>query len=275
MSTLDILKETFHRQQNWLAITGAGISVASGIPTYRDDSGQWQRSDPIKHQDFLKSIEKRKRYWSRSFVGWSAVANAEPNRTHYALAKLESQGRLSGLITQNVDRLHQRAGHKHVIDLHGRLDRVRCLSCANYESRSSLQKRLLERNAFLHKLLNTDRIELAPDGDAFVEDDVAAKIELVSCTLCGGTLMPDVVFFGGTLEPSTRQASMRSFEACDGIIVLGSSLTVFSAYRFCKLAIQHKKPLVLINRGTTRADEIADLKINADCEEAIATLCQA
>lgn len=268
----DELQSMLDRHKPWLVITGAGISLNSGIPTYRDDHGNWLRSEPVKHHEFIQYKDKRKRYWARSAVGWPPVERAQPNDAHYALAELEQRGYIAGLITQNVDRLHQRAGQQNVIDVHGRLDRVRCLSCGQYEARRQLQVRLLERNPFLAPL----GAVLAPDGDAYMEDEITGRMTPVNCLTCDGILMPDVVFFGGTVPKQTNLATARLYEQSNGLLVIGSSLMVFSGFRFCKQAKQDKKPLVIINRGKTRADDFADYKIEQDCHSVLAALigCQ-
>ncbi len=275
MTLTSQLKDDFAKRDRWLVITGAGLSAASGIPTYRDAEGQWQRSDPIKHQEFIRQAEKRQRYWARSLVGWPPVSRAQPNRAHEALVEIEKRGVLNGLITQNVDRLHQRAGQKHVIDLHGRLDRVVCLHCDKKVSRDEFQYQLLEANQFMQDVINDGsnyRPQLAPDGDAFVEDKLTEKMTVPPCSRCGGVLMPDVVFFGGTLKPEIRQASQSLFDQSEGVIVFGSSLTVFSAFRFCRKAAELGKPLLVISEGKTRADDIATAKYTMDCATALDTL---
>lgn len=272
----DIALKNFHslfnKHNNWLVITGAGISAASGIPTYRDATGTWQRSEPIKHQEFLTSESHRKRYWSRSFFGWPPVAKAKPNNIHRYLKILEDKNKLTGLITQNVDRLHQKAAHKKVIDLHGRLDRVKCTECGLYENRDQVQHRLLQNNFFLTKYMSSDNQKLAPDGDAHIDENIAKRFQVIDCEHCGGLLMPDVVFFGGSLSNSVRKQSMEWFDLCDGVIALGTSLTVYSSFKFCKLGKKNNKPLIIVNQGVTRADEIADLKLNIDCEKALSPL---
>ena len=197
--SFDQVQQLISHSNNWLVITGAGISTESGIPTYRNDNGDWMRSDPITHQQFIGSEDKRKRYWARSAVGWPMIEKAKPNNTHKALVEIENKNFLSGLITQNVDRLHQRAGHQKVIDLHGRMDRVKCLSCGYVEAREDLQTRIFDKNPFLAGLSG----EVAPDGDANIEDEVTNKIQIVTCTQCDGVLMPDVVFYGGTVPKQT------------------------------------------------------------------------
>ena len=248
-----------------MVITGAGISAASGIPTYRDDSGTWQRSRPIQHQEYIRSESCRRRYWLRSTVGWPAVANADPNSAHRALASLEAAGKLSLLVTQNVDRLHQRAGHQNVVDLHGRLDRVICLDCGHIESRESIQQRLLSHNPSLQHL----QAPLAPDGDAEVENSMISTIDDPRCTRCDGIPMPDVVFYGGSV-PKPRVAKIQSaLEQSDGLLVVGSSLSVFSAYRFCQSAHRLGIAIAAVNRGLTRADELLSLKVERDCGETL------
>ncbi|MEW4366619.1 NAD-dependent protein deacetylase [Aliikangiella maris] len=260
--TITQLKSILDKHQQWLVITGAGVSQNSGIPTYRDEKGQWQRSRPIQHQEFVQYEDKRKRYWARSAVGWPPVARAQPNVVHYALAKLEQKGYLAGVITQNVDRLHQKAGHQQVIDLHGRLDRVQCLSCQTYECREQLQNRLLQKNPFLNQV----NAEIAPDGDAHVEDQLTEQIEPVGCSQCQGILMPDVVFYGGTVPRETNEATQQLYQKSKGLLVLGSSLMVYSSFRFCKQAKQDNKPIVIINQGVTRADDLANYKFEVDCQ---------
>ncbi len=259
---------TLISKRRWTVLTGAGISSNSGIPTYRDDKGVWLRSDPIKHQEFLELPDKRKRYWARSAVGWPPVASAQPNQVHHALVQLEQQGVVSGVITQNVDRLHQKAGQQKVIDLHGRLDRVRCLSCSTFEDRHALQERLITTNPFLQD----HTAELAPDGDAQLEDHITEQITPVNCVSCNGLLMPDVVFFGGTVPRERVELAHRWLEESEGLLVLGSSLMVYSGYRFCKWIKAQNKPLIIINKGLTRADDIADIKINDDCSAVLNSL---
>ncbi|NVJ59401.1 MAG: NAD-dependent protein deacetylase [Gammaproteobacteria bacterium] len=268
--SLDSFIKTLRDHQPWMVITGAGISLSSGIPTYRDDSGKWLRSDPIKHQEFIQYQDKRKRYWARSIVGWPPVARAQPNRIHRLLVKLEQLGLISGIVTQNVDRLHQKAGHQNVIDLHGRLDRARCLTCGEYEDRSMLQQRLIQENPFLDQ----QSAILAPDGDAYVEDELTERLTPVNCLKCNGTLMPDVVFFGGTVPKQTNIATANLYDKSNGLLVLGSSLMVYSGYRFCKLAHQNHKPLLIVNRGKTRADELATQKITAECGELLSSIVE-
>ncbi|MEH6592082.1 MAG: NAD-dependent protein deacetylase [Halioglobus sp.] len=258
------LREFIHRYPRLLVITGAGVSAESGIATYRDRNAVWQASTPIQHQQFIDSIDVRQRYWARSFSGWPAVADALPNEAHFALRALESMGHVELLITQNVDRLHQLAGSTNVVDLHGRLDRVVCLQCNAKSSRHLLQAQLGASNPELRQMCGVPR----PDGDFELRDTAAAQ-HVPKCADCGGILMPDVVFFGGTV-PSTRlKRCMTALEQADGVLVVGSSLQVYSGFRFCRRAVESGIPLALVNQGRTRADDIATLKIDAPCAQVL------
>ena len=259
----------FGRHGRWAVLTGAGLSAASGIPTYRDDFGTWQRSRPIQHQEFIGDETARRRYWSRSLVGWRHVARSRPNEAHHALARLEAAGRVTTVITQNVDRLHQAAGHRRVIDLHGRLDRVRCLDCGAFSPREGLQGRMERDHPGLGQV---DDAELRPDGDAEPASDLAAAFRVPACEACAGVLMPDVVFFGGQVPRPRVERARAAVARADGLMVVGSSLMVYSGFRFCREARELGKPLLIINRGRTRADDLATLKVEADCAEALARL---
>jgi NAD-dependent SIR2 family protein deacetylase len=248
-------------------LTGAGISASSGIPTYRDAAGNWQRAQPITHQQFVGSAAMRRRYWARSMLGWPAVARARPNPAHRALAGMQRAGRVARLVTQNVDGLHQAAGSSGLIELHGSLHSVVCLECGGAESRAAIQV-LLEQS-------NPDLVaqgpELAPDGDAQLEHGHDGFI-VPPCPGCGGTLMPDVVFFGGNIPRDRIRDAMAALEDADAVLVVGSSLMVYSGYRLCEYANELGKPVVAINRGLTRADNFLRMKIDADCAEALAVL---
>ncbi|MEH6550715.1 MAG: NAD-dependent protein deacetylase [Pseudomonadales bacterium] len=259
------LTDFVHKYPRMMAITGAGISAGSGIPTYRDDSGNWQSRKPIQHDEFIKDAKQRQRYWSRSAVGWPAISTAQPNRAHHALAQLEQAGAIDLLVTQNVDRLHQRAGHQQVVDLHGRLDQVVCLSCQQVENRDQLQTRLLQSNPSLLGF----KAQLRPDGDADLNDQLMSTIQPPDCLYCEGILMPDVVFFGGNVPKARQQTATQALERADALVVIGSSLTVYSGFRFCRMADNTNKPILIINRGKTRADDMATLKIDEDCAEVL------
>ncbi len=260
-SQLDALAELLLHHPRLVALTGAGVSASSGIPTYRDDDGRWQRSDPIQHQDFIADAASRRRYWARSMAGFRFVADAAPNAAHHALAALEKAGHLDLLITQNVDRLHQRAGHHNVVDLHGRLDKVLCLECGARLDRAAFQRDLEALNADYANAV----LAVRPDGDAEVADERLAGFRVPACSDCGGVMMPDVVFFGGTVPAGRAARAVSAVEAADVLLVAGSSLMVYSGFRFCRLAVKLGKPLVVINRGSTRADDIATLKVKSDC----------
>ncbi len=262
----DQLANFIRTHQPLTVITGAGCSVASGIPTYRDDKGTWQRPDPIQHNEFLTSHNKRQRYWARSYTGWPAVADAKPNGTHQALADLEAQGYIKLLVTQNVDRLHQRAGHKHVVDLHGRLDLVECLDCGQRFEREHIQDLLQNLNPHLEGQSG----ELAPDGDADVPDHQVTNMHVPHCSACGGMLKPNVVFYGGGVAKQVVQEIYDTIADCKGLLVVGSSLMVFSSYRFCRYAHTKQIPIAILNNGMTRADELAALKVSETSETILA-----
>ena len=251
-----------------VVLTGAGISASSGIPTYRDRQGTWRHSAPITHQEFIGDGDHRRRYWARSLRGWPVVREARPNAAHRALAQLERRGHVDLLITQNVDRLHQRAGSHAVIDLHGRVDQVRCLACQARVCREQLQQRMLRDNP-----RHSDRPgAVRPDGDADIDADLVRQFRAPSCDTCGGTLIPDVVFFGGAVPAERVQQCQAAVAAADALLAVGSSLQVYSGFRFCRLASQLGKPLAIINPGITRADSMAALKCHTECESLLAGL---
>lgn len=249
-------------------ITGAGISRASGIPTYRDEVGTWKTNTPIQHSDFLNDPAIRQRYWARSFGGWPNVGNAKPNRAHRALAKLEALGYVETLVTQNVDRLHQKAGHKRAIDLHGRLDQVLCMDCGSVLSRDEVQQWLWQHNPHLDDI----EIKQAPDGDAHVREDLIGQLRVPVCQRCDGLLKPNVVFYGGSVGKETVNYLCDKLKAADGVLVAGSSLMVYSSFRFCKLAQQHNIPIACVNQGLTRADDMFALKLSMECGSTLSSL---
>jgi NAD-dependent SIR2 family protein deacetylase len=251
-----------------MVITGAGCSQASGIPTYRDHSGRWLRSEPIQHGDFATRHSARQRYWARSMAGWPTIECAQPNAAHYHLAELERRGKVSLLVTQNVDGLHQSAGHERVIDLHGRLDQVVCLTCGKRSSRATLQNRLQSLNPAL-----PDFSDIAPDGDADLLMDYAT-IEVPACLRCDGILKPDVVFYGGSVDRKLVQQIYDAQTKVDGLLVVGSSMMVFSAYRYVRKAAALATPIACINAGTTRADELYAVKVSATCDRVLQALVE-
>lgn len=256
-----ILADFLGRHRNVVVLTGAGISAHSGIPTYRDADGVWRGSEPVKHQEFLSDPARRRRYWARSLVGWPRVREARPNQAHIALARLQQRHSAGLIITQNVDRLHQRAGSERVIDLHGRVDRVRCLACGSMVSRESVQQRLLLHNPWGPGQETSAR----PDGDAEIAGELERELAVPDCTDCGGTLMPDVIFFGGAVPAERVLQCQQAVTSADALLAVGTSLQVYSGYRFCRQAVELGKPVALVNPGRTRADDLAALKLRADC----------
>jgi NAD-dependent SIR2 family protein deacetylase len=255
-----------------LVLTGAGCSVASGIPTYRDEKGAWLRSNPITHQDFVSRPASRQRYWARSYIGWPPVRDAQPTDAHRGLATMEEAGLVRLLVTQNVDRLHQKAGHGQVIDLHGRLDQVLCLGCGHVSERQEIQQQLTDLNPQLADVRAA--WNLAPDGDADVADWLVESLQVPGCRFCGGVLKPNVVFFGDSVRRELVDFIFSELDASDGLLVVGSSLMVFSGFRFCRHAAQRNKPIACINAGRTRADELFQLKLEMDCGEALSALAE-
>ncbi len=255
------LAEFIKSHQRILVLTGAGISTASGIPDYRDTAGNWKHSQPMQLQEFRSDHRARQRYWARSVVGWEKFRRAEPNAAHYALSTLESTAKVSLIITQNVDRLHQRAGSTNVVDLHGSLDRVICLQCGAVSARDQLQAFMRQANPQLDNL----RAEMAPDGDTKLDSLDFTQIKIMHCEHCQGVLKPDVVFYGENVPKSRVMRCFDSLHQSDAILVVGSSLMVYSGFRFVRRAHELGLPIVLINQGVTRADALSDLKIQQDC----------
>lgn len=264
------LAEFIQVQQPLVVITGAGCSAASGIPTYRDNDGTWQRSTPIQHQDFVNQHGSRQRYWARSLAGWPAVASAQPNETHAAIKTLEDNDLCALVVTQNVDRLHQRSGQQTVIDLHGRLDRVQCLDCHHEISRDDMQIRLIDENPHLPTVTTNQ----APDGDADVPDDLIETVHVPDCDHCGGMLKPTVVFYGGGVPKLVVDRIFDAIDHASGVLVVGSSLMVFSSFRFCRHAAKRGLPIAIVNAGKTRADNLAMLKLDSPCEIALPAAVQ-
>lgn len=257
---VDQLSAFFAQYPRLVVLTGAGVSAQSGIPTYRDAKGTWLRNQPIQHQEFIRSAAKRRRYWGRSMVGWPGVRDARPNATHLSLTRLEAHDRVELLITQNVDRLHQRAGSRNVVDLHGRLDRVLCRDCGAGYDREYIQQQLQRKNPGHDQFAALVR----PDGDADLTDEQVAGVKVHDCEACGGMLMPDVVFFGGSIPRPRVETCESAIHTADALLVVGSSLQVYSGYRLCKQAHRNELPIAIVNAGTTRADELATLKIDTD-----------
>ena len=263
----DLITELKGKRNIWI-LSGAGISAPSGIPTYRDHAGQWKAGTPIQHNDFIQQEASRQRYWARSMVGFPTTHLARPNAAHQAITKLQQQGLLSQITTQNVDRLHSAAGAENVIDLHGRLDQVVCLSCKTVSKRADCQPRLIALNSSL----TAYAAKLLPDGDAEVDDFDMSEIKIPPCDSCGGVIMPDVVFFGGTVPKPRVETAFSTLEKSDCLLVVGSSLTVYSGFRFPRWANKNKIPVYAINQGEMRGSELFDLILEDSCEAALPTI---
>jgi NAD-dependent SIR2 family protein deacetylase len=264
----DALQNFIARHRQLFVLTGAGCSTDSGIPDYRDAEGGWKRAQPVQFRAFMDEPATRKRYWARSLVGWARFRRAEPNDTHRALAALEQQGGVGLLVTQNVDRLHQAAGSTNVVDLHGRLDLVRCMGCESRLPREELQRELLARNP---EWISLDA-RVAPDGDADLDGLDFSAFEVPDCPGCGGLLKPDVVFYGESVPRDRVEVAMQGVREADAMLIVGSSLMVFSGYRFAREAAAADKPIATVNLGRTRADDLVSLKIAQPCSEALAFL---
>jgi NAD-dependent SIR2 family protein deacetylase len=267
-SPADALCRFVREHPRLFVLTGAGVSTGSGIPDYRDAEGRWKRTPPVTLQNFLRSADVRRRYWARSMSGWPVVAGARPNAAHEALARLESAGHVQRLVTQNVDGLHQRAGSVRVIELHGSIAAVTCVDCRAEVSRSRVQQMLESANSRHCCALAT----AAPDGDADLERIALDAFEVPACPCCGGMLKPDVVFFGDTVPRHRVDAAMDALEQADAMLVAGSSLMLYSAYRFCERAQRTHKAIAAVNLGRTRADHLLRLKLERPCGEALAEL---
>ena len=258
------LREWLDAHRRVFVLTGAGISTPSGIPDYRAPDGSWKRRAPITYQAFMRDPAMRARYWARSFVGWPVVARAQPNRAHEALVALADSGRVAALVTQNVDGLHTRAGQRDVIDLHGRIDCVICTDCAARIDRAQVQARLAEDNPGWAE----STASVAPDGDADLELDFSS-FRAPDCTHCGGLLKPDVVFFGENVPRERVEATQSALADADAMLVVGSSLMVYSGFRFARMAHARGLPLAILTRGLTRADALATLKLDVGCEDVL------
>jgi NAD-dependent SIR2 family protein deacetylase len=251
-------------------LTGAGISTGSGIPDYRDTDGAWKRPAPVTWQAFTGDPAIYRRYWARSFVGWPRFSVARPNAAHQALAALGKAGPIATLLTQNVDGLHQAAGSRSVIDLHGRLDRVVCLGCGATMPRDALQPRLVADNPGWHP----GAAAMAPDGDADIAAESDAMFVPPQCLHCGGLLKPDVVFFGENVPKARVEAAQLALATSDAMLVVGSSLMVYSGFRFARMAHEAGLPLAILNRGITRADALATLRLDAEIGRTLGALAR-
>ena len=268
MSDSDLLADWVRAAGRVAVLSGAGLSTESGIPDYRGSTGAARPATPMTVQVFRGSEAAQQRYWSRSHLGWRTIARARPNDGHRAVASLQQLGRLTGTITQNVDGLHQAAGATGVLELHGNLDRVLCLRCGEVSSREALDVRLREANPHWQGRVGS----IKPDGDVEIEaagpgspagDVPEAGFHIVACQICAGMLKPDVVFFGETVPPHRVAACFETVEQAGGLLVLGSSLTVMSGYRFVLRASKLGIPVAIVNQGPTRGDGHAGLRLDA------------
>lgn len=258
-------------ERSFLVVTGAGISTASGIPDYRDKEGVRRGKQPMMYQEFVSNPAARQRYWARAMLGWPRIRAAQPNAAHQALAALQNREAIAGLITQNVDALHSQAGSRDVIELHGSLHRVLCLDCHTRSDRAAIQEVMVEQNPYL---ADVHAIQ-APDGDTLLEPAFEAGFRLPNCPHCNGDrLKPDVVFFGENVAPETAAKAMLGVRQAQGLLVVGTSLMAWSAFRLCRAMAEQCKPIIAINYGKTRADELLDMKIQAPCEQVLPWLAE-
>ena len=266
MRNLQIEKivEVLNQSRALLVITGAGCSTASGIADYRDQQGAWKQAPPMQHQDFMASHQARQRYWARSQLGFPVFNHAQPNDAHNLLVSWEKNSRLIGLITQNVDGLHQAAGHQNVIDLHGQLRRVVCMHCGAYETREKIQEYLDRHNTPV-----AGEVFALADGDANVTATDFSKVQVPSCARCGGILKPDVVFFGDSVDKNIVDQAYDWVDRADVVLTVGTSLMVYSSFRFVRRAHARGIPIVCINLGVTRADELLYAKAQGPCDQVL------
>lgn len=267
---IDRLRRMIDEAECVVAFTGAGISTESGIPDFRSPGGIWTKYRPIDFRDFMASEEMRVESWRRKFATDEVMRAAQPNLGHRALAELARRGKLSCVITQNVDGLHQAGGSAHVIELHGRLRDVVCLQCGDVTGRSGVQRRLEALNPGVAPTGGS----LAPDGDADIDPHLAASFSVASCERCDGTLKPDVVFFGENVPRERVDRAMDVIDDARALLVLGSSLMVWSGYRFARRAADRGIPIAIVNLGVTRADDLATIKIEARCGDVLTALQQ-
>ena len=254
-------------------LTGAGVSTDSGVPDYRGPTSQ--RATPMLYSEFVHDEANRRRYWARSFQGWGRMGRADPNPGHLALARWEHAGGdcpMTGLVTQNVDGLHESAGSRRLVTLHGRIADVVCLACGDVSSRAEVQDRLAELNPGVRLREDAGHAELRPDGDAVVDE--WADFRVAACRRCGGVLKPDVVYFGEPVPTDRVRAAYETVDAAGALLVAGSSLTVMSGLRFARHAARTGKPVVIVNHGATRADELATVRLDLNTSVALTGLAE-
>ena len=254
-----------------VVLSGAGVSTASGIPDYRGPETRRRARNPVRFAEYVASEEKRARYWARSMVGWERFSAARPNAAHQALASMERAGVIEGVLTQNVDRLHQAAGSASVVELHGALAETGCLDCGALEARSAVQTRMRGENPAFAGFAT----EIAPDGDVEIPSESLIGFVAPRCQVCQGTLKPNVVFFGENVRPHVLAAAYAMFDRAEALLVVGSSLAVFSGYRFVRRANDRGMPIAIVNLGESRADALAKVRIDADCTDVLPELARA
>ena len=254
-------------------LSGAGLSTESGIPDYRGATGSLRRHTPMTYQEFVSDEAGRRRYWARSHVGWRTIAQAQPNAGHRAVQALRALGRVSAVITQNVDGLHQAAGTTDAVELHGGLDRVICLDCAQLSPREELDVRLHAANGPREAAGAASVVN--PDGDVELAPELVDAFRVVPCLACGGVLKPDVVFFGENVPRARVDHCFELVDSASALLVLGSSLTVMSGLRFVRRAAKAGLPVAIVNHGPTRGDEHADIRVDLPLGEALTALAQA
>jgi NAD-dependent SIR2 family protein deacetylase len=252
-----------------VVLSGAGLSTESGIPDYRGPGGAYSRNHtPITYQLFRDDPRGRHRYWARSYIGWPMMRDMQPNAGHLSVAALESAGLVTGVITQNVDSLHHKAGSSAVIDLHGRLDTVMCMACGLRGSRVALHDRLASVNAGWEGAAT----RINPDGDVDLPETSVDAFVMVDCTACGGPLKPDVVYFGESVPPARVTDSYAMVDSASALLVLGSSLHVYSGRRFVTHSHKLGLPIIIVNQGETKADDLASVRIDAALGETLTAL---
>ncbi|KAM4588394.1 NAD-dependent protein lipoamidase sirtuin-4, mitochondrial isoform 1-T2 [Odontesthes bonariensis] len=267
----ELLQDFVSRARRLFVISGAGLSTESGIPDYRSEGvGLYARTDrrPMQHAEFVRSAKSRQRYWARNFVGWPQFSSHQPNNAHRALQRWEDKGKLHWLVTQNVDSLHSKAGQQRLTELHGCAHRVMCLGCGAITAREDLQRRFIS----LNPEWSAQAGAVAPDGDVFLEDEQVLNFRVPSCEQCGGILKPEVTFFGDTVNKATVQLVHDRLTETDAVLVVGSSLQVYSGYRFLLAASDRKMPVAILNIGPTRADHLAQLKVIGRCGEVLSAI---
>lgn len=271
VQSLELLQDFVSRAGRLFVITGAGLSTESGIPDYRSEGvGLYARTDrrPMQHAEFVRSAKARQRYWARNFAGWPQFSSHQPNSAHRTLRRWEESGKLHWLVTQNVDALHSKAGQQALTELHGCAHRVMCLGCGTISARKDLQTRFKAMNPDWSVQVGA----VAPDGDVFLEDEQVLQFRVPSCEDCGGILKPEVTFFGDTVSKPTVHLVHGRLAESDAVLVVGSSLQVYSGYRFLLAASDKKIPIAILNIGPTRADHLAELKVSGRCGEVLSAI---